>query len=93
MHRSHGGRLAGRHLPDQRGLEVLVEGENGYIIEDPLNPAEIAAKIQQGFVITGTSIAETNSGILNRLTWGNHIKQVLELYETVINLKHGENKR
>ena len=28
--------------------EVLVEGENGYIVEDPLNPAEIAAKIQQG---------------------------------------------
>ncbi|MFA5321604.1 MAG: glycosyltransferase family 4 protein [Smithella sp.] len=73
--------------------EVLIEGENGCVIEDPLDPAAIAAKIQQGLVISRTRIAETNSGILNRLTWENHIQQVLELYETVRSIKHGERKR
>lgn len=68
--------------------EVLVEGENGYIIEDPLNPSEIAAKIQQGLVISRARVAQANDNILGRLTWDNHIKQVMALYETVRNIKN-----
>jgi len=73
--------------------EFLVEGENGCVVEDPLDPIEIAAKIQQGLHISKTRIAETNSRILNQLTWDNHLKQVISLYDTVRNIKRGEYSR
>jgi UDP-glucose:(heptosyl)LPS alpha-1,3-glucosyltransferase len=73
--------------------EVLVEGENGCVVEDPLNPAEIATKIQQGLTISRARIAETNNNILNQLTWDNHIRQVIELYNAVQNIKQGEYPR
>lgn len=73
--------------------EVILEGENGFMIEDPLDSSEIAAKIDRGLVISRTRLAETNRHILGRLTWENHIKQVLDLYETVRNLKRGEPER
>ena len=63
--------------------EVIVEDENGYIIEDPLNPDEIAGKIEQGLALSGERVAETNRRILNTLTWDNHLEQLLALYETV----------
>jgi UDP-glucose:(heptosyl)LPS alpha-1,3-glucosyltransferase len=76
--------------------EVLVEGENGYVINDPLDPAEIAAKIRLGLDISGDRVADANHSILGRLTWENHIDHVLALYETVLNgkgLSWGEHKR
>jgi len=76
--------------------EVLVEGENGYVINDPLDPADIAAKIRLGLDISGNRIADANRRILGRLTWENHIDQVLALYERVRNGKgpsRGESKR
>lgn len=73
--------------------EMIIEGENGYVIEDPLNPAEIADKIQQGLAISKIRIAEANGNILKKLTWENHIRQVLELYETVRKMKQGDDPR
>ena len=73
--------------------EVLVEGENGCVVEDPLSAAEIAAKIQKGLAISSSKIAEINSSILQKLTWENHTRQVLELYETVRKMKQGEYPR
>jgi len=67
--------------------EVLVEGDSGYVIDDPLDPAEIAAKIRLGLDIPKNQVGEANRDILGRLTWANHIEQVLELYETVRNMK------
>ncbi|SEL94747.1 UDP-glucose:(heptosyl)LPS alpha-1,3-glucosyltransferase [Syntrophus gentianae] len=67
--------------------EVLLDGENGCIIEDPLDPAEIAAKIRLGLAIPKNKIAESNHHVLDRLTWGNHIEQVLALYRNVLNEK------
>jgi len=63
--------------------EVLIEGENGYGIDNPLDPAEIAAKIRLGLEISRTRVAETNGDLLSRLTWENHVEQVLELYESI----------
>jgi len=63
--------------------EVLIEGENGYGIDNPLDPAEIAAKIRLGLEISRTRVAETNGDLLGRLTWENHVEQVLELYESI----------
>ncbi len=73
--------------------EVLIEGENGCVVEDPLNPAEIATKIQQGLAIPRGRIAEVNSNILQKLTWENHTRQVLELYETVRKMKQGDDPK
>jgi len=70
--------------------EVIIESENGCVVEDPLDPVEIAAKIQQGLAIPKSRIAETNKNILQKLTWENHTRQVLELYETVQNMKQGD---
>ncbi|OPY90337.1 MAG: Lipopolysaccharide core biosynthesis protein RfaG [Syntrophus sp. PtaU1.Bin208] len=67
--------------------EVLLEGKNGYVIEDPLDPAEIAAKIRRGLDISGSAVADANRDILDRLTWENHVDQVLALYERVLNEK------
>ncbi len=73
--------------------EVIVEGENGCVIENPLNPTEIAAKIQQGLNMSRIRIAETNSHILNQLTWDNHVRQIIELYNAVQNIKQGDYPR
>jgi UDP-glucose:(heptosyl)LPS alpha-1,3-glucosyltransferase len=67
--------------------EVLIEGENGYVIEDPLDATEIAAKIRLGLDISGSRVADANRHILGRLTWENHIEQVLNLYKTVLKVK------
>lgn len=67
--------------------EVLREGENGHIIENPLDPTEIAAKIRLGLTIPIDKIAETNRCVLERLTWENHIEQVLALYRIVLKEK------
>lgn len=67
--------------------EVLIEGENGCVIEDPFDPAEIAEKIQKGLAISKVCIAEANGNILQKLTWENHIRQVMALYDTVRKIK------
>jgi UDP-glucose:(heptosyl)LPS alpha-1,3-glucosyltransferase len=67
--------------------EVIIEGENGCVIENPLNPAEIAVKIRQGLEISRDRIAAANKDILDRLTWDNHIEQILDLYRTVLTSK------
>ncbi|OPY14627.1 MAG: Lipopolysaccharide core biosynthesis protein RfaG [Syntrophus sp. PtaB.Bin001] len=64
--------------------EVIVEGQNGYVIENPLDPAEIMLKIRQGLDIAKDCIEATNRNILCRLTWDNHIEQILDLYRTVL---------
>jgi UDP-glucose:(heptosyl)LPS alpha-1,3-glucosyltransferase len=73
--------------------EMIIEGENGHVIEDPLDPAEIAAKIRAGLEISGNRIADANRSILEQLTWKHHLDQVLDLYEAVRNEKGADRRR
>jgi len=73
--------------------EMIIEGENGHVIEDPLDPSEIAAKIRSGLEIAGSRVADANQSILERLTWKHHLDQVLDLYETVRSEKGADRRR
>lgn len=63
--------------------EVVEGGKNGYIIEDPLDPLEICEKIRMGFSLTKRSIQAFNSELLQQFSWESHLKQLLEIYESI----------
>jgi UDP-glucose:(heptosyl)LPS alpha-1,3-glucosyltransferase len=67
--------------------EVVLENENGYVIENPLDPIEIMKKIEKGLSLSKNHVQKINTPILNQLTWDIHVESVLDLYKSVIKLK------
>jgi UDP-glucose:(heptosyl)LPS alpha-1,3-glucosyltransferase len=63
--------------------EVLSEGVNGYIIEDPLDAREIAQMVNKGLALDRKIMEEVNAGLLERFTWERHASQVLDIYKRI----------
>lgn len=63
--------------------ELLKEGKNGYIIENPIDPIEISKKIQKGLKLNRRSMQNFNSELLKRFSWEKHLAQVLDIYESI----------
>lgn len=63
--------------------ELLEEGKNGYIIENPIDPIEISKKIQKGLKLSQRSVQEFNSKLLERFSWEQHLAQVLDIYGSI----------
>ncbi|MCX5852449.1 MAG: glycosyltransferase family 4 protein [Deltaproteobacteria bacterium] len=63
--------------------EILKEGANGYIIEDPLDAREIAEKVKKGLALDRKIMEEVNAGLLERFTWERHASQVLDIYKRI----------
>jgi glycosyltransferase involved in cell wall biosynthesis len=66
----------------------VVEGTNGYIIEDPLNADEIKDRIERALQLTRDSVIEHNHEYLKPFSWQNHVRQLLEVYTDVTEKKY-----
>jgi len=71
--------------------EIVVEGTNGYVIEDPLNTDEIKDRIERALQLTRDSVIEHNREYLKPFSWQNHVRQLMEVYSDITgkNLKNG----
>ena len=65
--------------------EVLEEGKNGYIIENPIDPVEIGKKIQMGFKLNRRLVQNFNSELLQQFSWEKHLRQLFDIYESITN--------
>jgi len=65
--------------------EVLEEGKNGYIIENPIDPVEIAKKTQRGFKLDRRLVQNFNSELLQQFSWEKHLRQLFDIYESITN--------
>lgn len=63
--------------------EVLEEGQNGYIIEDPVDPIEISEKIRKGLKLSRSLVDNFNSELLRQFSWEKHLTQLLDIYESI----------
>ncbi len=63
--------------------EIVKPGENGYIIEDPVNSSEIAEKTVLGLSLDRMSIQACNHELLGQFTWTVHMQRIADIYATV----------
>jgi len=63
--------------------EIVVEGTNGYIIEDPLNADEIKDRVERALQLNRDGVIEHNREYLRPFSWQNHVRQLLEVYSEV----------
>ena len=63
--------------------EVVREGKNGYVIENPVDPFEIAGKIEKGLGLDTEVVKKVNGEILQGFTWKTHIEKVCTIYEEI----------
>jgi len=64
--------------------EVVTEGQNGFIVEDPVDSHELADKIRKGLELKHASIREWNDELLTAFSWKEHIQRVLRIYEDLV---------
>lgn len=63
--------------------EVIREGENGYIIENPTDPSEVADKIGKGLKLDRSLVQACNREFLNDFTWEEQLRKIVDIYEVV----------
>ena len=67
--------------------EVLDEGKNGYVIEDPMNCDEIAGKIRMGLKLKPQSVQDYNAEALLPYSWERYLEQLSVIYEGIYDNK------
>ncbi len=78
------------------GSELLDEGKNGYIIDDPTNPVEIADKIENGLTLERKTICDYNRQVLPAYSWKRYLEEMSVLYEDLYQekmLSHAREKK
>ena len=60
--------------------EVLADGRNGYVIDDPTDHDEIAVKIRMGLDIDSESVQCFNEETLSLHTWERYLEQLSVIY-------------
>jgi len=63
--------------------EVLDEGKNGYVIEDPTDCDEIAGKIQMGLELEPRFVRDLNAEKLRKYSWDTYLNQLSIIYEGI----------
>jgi UDP-glucose:(heptosyl)LPS alpha-1,3-glucosyltransferase len=63
--------------------EIIIEGKNGYVIENPIDHIEIADKIKKGLMLDRDEVKKVNSTMLKNFTWEKHIKKVCTVYDEI----------
>ncbi|HOO89204.1 MAG TPA: glycosyltransferase family 4 protein [Syntrophales bacterium] len=61
--------------------EAILEGENGFIVENPVDAHEIAGKIRKGLQLDRASVRTCNSALLEQFSWKRHMEALSLLYE------------
>jgi UDP-glucose:(heptosyl)LPS alpha-1,3-glucosyltransferase len=64
--------------------EIIVEGKNGFLIDDPRNAGVIAEKINLSIQLDREELDRINRDILERFSKQKDIKETISLYEEVI---------
>ena len=65
------------------GSEVLDEGRNGYVIEDPTDCDEIAGKIRMGLELEPRFVRDLNAEKLRKYSWNSYLNQLSTIYEGI----------
>jgi UDP-glucose:(heptosyl)LPS alpha-1,3-glucosyltransferase len=65
------------------GSEVLDEGKNGYVVENPTDPSEIAEKVGLGLALDRLSVQARNRELLNNFTWEEQLLKITDIYAAV----------
>ena len=68
--------------------EIIENGKNGYIIENPLDSVEIANKMQMALMIDRQTVREHNSKLINQLSWEKHVEKLLNIYRSFLENKN-----
>jgi UDP-glucose:(heptosyl)LPS alpha-1,3-glucosyltransferase len=61
--------------------EVLDEGTNGFIVNDPIDHVEIADKVRKGLALDLRTLEDCNKEMLQKHSWGRYLKELSFLYE------------
>jgi len=61
--------------------EVLHEGKNGFIVDDPTDHGEIADKVRKGLKLEPQTVGDCNKEILERHSWERYLEELSCLYE------------
>lgn len=64
--------------------EIIREGKNGFIVENPVDAHEIAVKIQKGLALNRSSLEEFNSELLAGFSWKGHMEKILNIYRDIV---------
>jgi UDP-glucose:(heptosyl)LPS alpha-1,3-glucosyltransferase len=70
--------------------EIVAEGTNGYIVEDPLNADEIRNQAEKAMSLSPESVMSYNRNYLTRFSWEDHTRQILEIYLDVAEKKRSD---
>lgn len=63
--------------------EVIQEGKNGYVVENPTDPSEIAEKVGLGLALDRLSVEVRNRELLNNFTWEDQLRKITDIYAEV----------
>jgi len=64
-------------------FETVIQGKNGFVIEDPRNAKEIAEKINLSVQLDREELNRTNRDILERFLKQRDVRETISLYEEV----------
>jgi UDP-glucose:(heptosyl)LPS alpha-1,3-glucosyltransferase len=63
--------------------EVIQAGRNGYVVENPTDPSEIAEKVGLGLALDRLSVQACNRELLNNFTWKEQLREITDIYRAV----------
>ena len=64
--------------------EAIVEGENGMVLRDPLDRAEVAQALKRALTLERAAVVEVSNRMLRPYDWDHHRRAMLECYEEVL---------
>ena len=64
--------------------EAITAGENGFIVENPVDAHEIAGKIHEGLGLSRASLRKFNSELLKTFSWKRHMEQLTPVYDDLM---------
>jgi UDP-glucose:(heptosyl)LPS alpha-1,3-glucosyltransferase len=65
--------------------EIIMEGENGFVIKDPRDIKEISQKINLSLNLDREKFHRVNEGILKKFIQNSDVEETISLYQEVIN--------
>ena len=66
--------------------EVIEPGVNGYTTNLPVDPRDLAEKLEKAMHLNREGLNRANNRILTKFTWENNLEMTLEAYNTIIKI-------
>ena len=64
--------------------EVIEPGVNGYTTNLPVDPRDLAEKLEKAMHLNREGLYRANNRVLTKFTWENNLEMTLEAYNTII---------